>query len=259
MEVRRFHKPRWVDICDECSGDECVCGKQEALASGCECSQSRHEFMALLKELGVDTPERFKGIFQQEHKPCGSCTKYVYDQLKKQKAKRSLARPRPGRSGQRDSKPDVSTADRGIEPIENAAWARERMSLKSKMKPIGSEAAVVQKKWNASDWEINPKKWKPKILNGFVHLESEETVLESKKMVVKLQLEHATPYPMSNQGPKAYSHQLQWGFHSDNAPHSTIVNPRYPVLPAFLTHCPTPFSPFFYPGFPPVLCRLSRI
>merc|ERR1719491_1712384 len=89
--VPRFHRPRWSDVCDECIG-ECVCGKVAARVEGCECSQNRDALLALLKKLRVDRPELFKGVFQQEHKPCAACSRYIYAQLKRENAKRALAR-----------------------------------------------------------------------------------------------------------------------------------------------------------------------
>jgi len=71
-----------------------MCGKQAKVVQGsCECSQSRDDIIKLLKALRIDKPESFMGIFQQEHKACIHCTKYIYGHLKKEKAKRSLTRP----------------------------------------------------------------------------------------------------------------------------------------------------------------------
>lgn len=94
MDIPRFHRPQWADICDDCAGFECTCGKQAKLVMGCECSQHRSDLIKLLKELQV-SPARFQGIFQQEHKPCKMCTKHIYDHLKRDKANRSLKKPRP--------------------------------------------------------------------------------------------------------------------------------------------------------------------
>jgi len=117
MQVPRFHKPRWADVCDECHEDECICGKRALLmGQGCECSRNRDQIIEFLKEFLIEKPERFKGIFQEGHKPCGSCTKYVYDSLKAEKARRSLTRPRPGTVCQIESKLALSMPNSDTSP-----------------------------------------------------------------------------------------------------------------------------------------------
>jgi len=150
---RRLHKPRWVDLCDYCIGYDCVCGRQSEIVMGCECSQNREELIMILKMLGIDKPERFKGIFQQEHKPCAACTKYIYDSVKREKAKRSLLRPRPGAkvdllSSESDSAVDSSSENpnAGKKSVEDTVVSQERTTSKLRTKQaIEIDAAIAKR------------------------------------------------------------------------------------------------------------------
>lgn len=247
MEVCRFHKPRWTDVCDECDALECTCGKRSQLLAGCQCSQMQDDIIALLKAFGIESsPERFKGVFQQDHEPCASCSKHVYDRLKKEKARRALDRPGQGHVYQSDSEPESSTPDtdtdsqstasvepddmKGMLPVECSALSWQRTDMQPGIRPIGGEAEFVDsptiKPRTGLAFKTDPE-WKP---NGVAPIGKEAVVLESKRKIT-LQLDETTPWP-----------------NTDNGWQAVVLNPGYPALPAAVVQ--SVFAPFFQAVFP---------
>merc|ERR1712048_869397 len=100
--------------------------------------------------MGIRTPERFKGIFQQDHKPCATCTKYIYDQLKKEKACQSLTKPRSenwrSAHGYKSDAAFESIGSqavnlKGVETIQSEGATQQRTRTKPRNKPFRNKIA----------------------------------------------------------------------------------------------------------------------
>lgn len=213
MELRRFHRPRWSDICDECDEEACICGKQSNVEQCCECSQDREDILAMLKELRITKLERFKGVFQKDHEPCKSCTKYVYDRLKQEKARQSLTKPRSRKLCKPVSEPAL--------PMPNPQTFR-CARCPSTVKP-GRVKGIEM---------IEP------IENGAAILDSNKTIklslaratgaadLESNKTIT-LSLARATARPKSRHGHRNDLNQMQYSHSSGSAPPVFLLNAAY--------------------------------
>lgn len=238
----------------------------------------------MMELLKLETPERFKGIFQQEHKPCASCTKYVYDHLKKQKARRSLARNRPQRLCPYGVDPDdVSTSDseaalqglyadeastsdsdtavgsnsrkrggvRKTESISSAVLSRQRTNRKEKTQRNRRQAAMqstTAKPRNEQECAIVPRRESRKM-NGFALLEGEASSPLPPKKIITLELERATPWPELKQMHKEYLRRFQAGPNSEDFhPRNGNCHPWYPAPPpVFVQYFPAPFVKRFPP------------
>lgn len=130
------------------------------------------------------------------------CTKFIYDHLKKEKAKRSLTRPKPEHS----CGPDIKRVDLS-DLIDHDAPEISKPS----MKLIESEGFTI----------VEPKK-----LKALMPIDDRKAAPEPKK-VVTLSLDRATPWPKAKQGQKENSKQIQRASITNVAPHMSFVFPTF--------------------------------
>jgi len=144
---------------------------------GCECSQQRDEIIALLGKLGITSPKGFGGVgslLGNDHKPCPHCSKYIYQHLKKELAKKALSKGRPK---------NKALEKEGVESGRNKPNSDSAALAKRPSRPLELPAAS-----SGSEEEVES-------VDSLIATPRETAKPKKSQGTVVLSLEHSLPLP----------------------------------------------------------------